>query len=369
MAAVLARFGPVDVVTTGFDHVRKRHKPPEIWPVARRVAQLPTPAYPRNVSVRRFWSHLVFARRALHFAAAHAAEYDVVYATAPLSSLASAAFARLSHAVRILDVVDVWPDVLPFPPVVRRFGAPAFHAWKAHFAEACRRADVLLAVSDAFLDEGRRWFRGDAERAQRFYIGHPAFPSTGGARVDSGRRRVAYVGNIGTLYDFDTLLDALDAPELRGTYQLDVIGGGDRDRWLRGELRRRGLAHHHWGVVHAPEVLGPILGQCHVGFNGYRNTSAAFSYKATTYLAAGLPLLNSMGGDLATLVRDRQLGANYAEGDCDSLRGAIAGLGSQDQGAVRARCRTFFAEELESARVDAQLQEFLTSVLGARPQP
>ena len=369
MAEVLAAFGPVDVVTTSFDHARKRQKPPEHWPVARRVVQLPTPAYSANVSARRFWSHVMFARRALQFAAAHTGDYDVVYATAPLSSLAAAAFAHFPRALRILDIVDVWPDVLPFPPKVRRYGAPAFRAWKAQFTNACRRADVLLAVSDRFLDEGRRWFHGSTQYARRFYIGHPRFPSGSVVTANTDRRRVAYVGNIGTLYDFETLLDALSTPGIRERYHLDVIGDGDRDAWLRRALIRREIAHRHWGAVHAPDVVGPILAGCDVGFNGYRNTTAAFSYKATTYLAAGIPILNSMGGDLAALVRDRQLGANYADGDVESLRFALRELESRNQDAARERCRTFFAQELESTQVAAQVRGFVADLLAGRVMP
>ena len=362
LAEALARFGPVDVVTTSFDHGRKAPKPPERWPAVARVVHLPTPAYRSNVSAARFRSHVAFARAALAYVRARAGDYDVVYATAPLNLLASGAFAAAPRALRILDVVDVWPDVLPFPPAVRRLGWPLFAAWKALFARACRHADVLLAVSDRFLDEGRRWFRGPDARARRFYIGHPALPAGGPARPGP-RRGLAYVGNIGHLYDFGTLLDALSGPALRDTWELHVVGQGDRDAWLRSELARRGVAHVHHGVVTDPAPLGAILARCDAGFNGYRNTSAAFSYKATTYLAAGLPLVNSMGGDLAALVRDRGLGANYAEGDVGALVGAVQQVAEADRAALRARCRRFFAEEIEVGAVADRLHAFLAAHL------
>jgi len=364
LAEVLGRFGPVDVVTTDFDHARKSRKPPPREPGAGRVLQLPTPAYRTNVSVARFRSHVGFAREALRFVRAHARDYDVLYATAPLNLLAAGAFAAAPGALRILDVVDVWPDVLPFPPAARRVGYPLFAAWKALFARACERADLLLAVSDRFLDEGRRWFRGPDACARRFYIGHPALPVGGTARV-GGRRGLAYVGNIGQLYDFETLLDALSRPGLRDGWELHVVGLGDRDAWLRAELARRGIAHVHHGVVTDPARLGAVLARCDAGFNGYRNTSAAFSYKATTYLAAGLPLVNSMGGDLAALVGDRGLGANYGEGDIDGLVGALGQVAAADPAELRARCRGFFDEEIEAGAVAERLHAFLAAHLAA----
>lgn len=367
LARVLARFGPVDVVTTDFDHARKRPRGAEsMTGDGHRVTVVPTPPYARNVSVSRFRSHVAFARRAAAWARPRLAGYDVVYATAPLATLAADAFAHAPSAVRILDVVDVWPDVLPFPPLVRRVGWPAFALWKRQFARACARADVLLAVSDAFLAEGERRFRGGARR--RFYIGHPPLPGDADTTRDAAARRgrVAYVGNVGQLYDFDALLDALAAPERRGRFELHVVGAGDRDAWLRAELARRGIAHVHHGVVHDPTVLGPLLAACDVGFNGYRNTTASFSYKATTYLAAGLPIVNSMPGDLHALVERRGLGANYAQGDALALGAALDAVVAAPAAEIRARCRRFFDVEIRSDAVDDAIAAFVAEVLASR---
>ena len=365
LAAALARFGPVDVVTTSFEHARKAERGPQEWATVRRIVQLPTPAYRANVSVARFRSHITFARAALRYIRARRPEYDVVYATTPLNLLAAGAFAAAPHALRILDVVDVWPDVLPFPAAARRLGWPVFAAWKRLFAQACRRADVLIAVSDEFLREGRRWFRGPESATRRFYPGDAVLP-TGGARPSPGPRRIAYVGNVGHLYDFEPLLDVLSRPAQRGRWALDVVGRGDRDDWLRGELTRRDIPHTHHGVVSDPARLGAILGACAVGFNGYRNTTASFSYKATTYLAAGLPLLNSMEGDLGALVHARGLGANYRGGDPDSLARGLEDLAAANPDVLGARCRYFFRTELDVATIADQVHAFLASQLAAR---
>lgn len=367
VAEVLGTFGPVDVVTTDFDHALKARKPRDPWHGARRLDYLPTPAYARNVSPSRFWSHVAFSRRALALVRARRGEYDLVYATAPFNLLAAGAFSEAAGALRVLDVVDIWPDVLPFPAALRRAARPAFAAWKALFTAACRRADVLMAVSDLFLAEARESFRGGDAAARRVYIGHP---SVGAGSEPVGPApaapfRLAYVGNIGRLYDFETLLDACEAPALRGRIELQVIGRGDREGWLRGELERRGIAHAWLGVVTRREALAAALGGCHAGFNGYANTTAAFSYKATTYLAAGLPLVNSMSGDLRRLVEERGLGANYRAGDASSLAGALTALAGADLTAMRARCASFFAVEIDADVVRRRIREFLAERIAA----
>ena len=126
VAEALAGLGAVDLVTGDFDHQRKSRRPAESWSVVRRIVQLPTPAYRSNVSVRRFVSHLVLSIRAARYVRANAARYTAVYVSAPIALLAAWAFASGSVRLRILDVVDVWPDSLPFPRWLRLLGWPGF---------------------------------------------------------------------------------------------------------------------------------------------------------------------------------------------------------------------------------------------------
>jgi glycosyltransferase involved in cell wall biosynthesis len=141
--------------------------------------------------------------------------------------------------------------------------------------------------------------------------------------------------------------------------QLWIVGDGDRREWLLGELKRRNISHRYFGSVYDPQQLGDILCRAHLGFNGYVNTSAAFSTKASTYMSAGLPLLNSMGGDLQRLVMERGLGFNYTGGDRDSLAACLAGLNPALLGSMSSNCRQFFASELDRNRVREEMYRFL----------
>ena len=359
-AEVLAEFGPVDVYTTAFDHSTKRARRVEQAPAFRRVDYVPSPPYRSNVSPGRLLSHSVFSARAAARFARRRSAYDLVYATAPLSELALAAFRLSRTRVKVLDVVDIWPDVLPFSDRLRRAAGPAFRAWRATFDRAVASADAVAAVSDRFLDEARPHFRGDPSRARRFYIGGDAVPTAGVAK--DPLLTVAYVGNIGHLYDFDALVEAAGDPSVRGRVQVFVVGDGDRRPALLAALADRGVPHTYFGPVYDPVRLGGILGRCHLGFNGYLNTTAAFSYKANTYLGAGLPLLNSMGGDIWSLVDRHDLGYNYAQGSAaellQALRAAIgAGVG------LASNVDEFFARELSLPVVRSQIRSFVEDLL------
>lgn len=358
----LARLGPVDVLTTGFDHFRKHHKDGQGVAGADRVACISVPGYRANAGPARFLSHLVFALGAARWYRARRESYDLVYATSPLSFAAWLAFRVSAPACRVLDVIDIWPDTLPFPDVSRRALAPLFALWRATFAAAVRRADRLLTVNDRFLHDAHVYFHGDAQATMRLYLAHARLPVEKGRR--ESRPTLVYVGNIGHVYDFETLLDALSRPALRERWQLFIVGEGDRRAWLLNELQRRGIAHEYFGQVFENAPLARILERAHAGFNGFHASSASFSYKAATYLAAGLPIINSMGGDLNERVRLQGLGCNYRAGDAVDLARCLRDFDVTDTD-VNERCRKFFETELNEDVVLERLHAFLST--GIRP--
>ena len=360
VASVLAEFMSVDVVTSDFDHGQKAKLEHRNYEQYEQVVYLETRPYRSNVGAARLISHLLFAFKAAVYFRKNRDRYDVVYVSAPLNVLAWLIFKLAGTKTKIIDVVDIWPDVLPFPPLLRRLLAPAFGLWKWFFKSAVALADLVMAVSDEFINEAAT-YANDSAKVKRFYIGHERFePAVAKQQVFT----VAYVGNIGHLYDFDTLLDVLSDDDLRNSMQIFVIGKGDRQEWFVGELERRKIQHRFFGVVFEPHRLGKILRSCHVGFNGYINTTAAFSYKAATYLAAGLPLVNSMTGDLQHLVSEHELGENYEGGNRQQLRDGLLRLCRNGTTTMADNCERFFASQVESSKIAADMKDFFASNIG-----
>ncbi|MES9902890.1 MAG: glycosyltransferase family 4 protein [Sedimenticola sp.] len=365
IAEVLAEFGTVDIVTTSFDHQAKKLKVPFQYDDRRTMYYVPTLAYRHNVSLGRFLSHFFFSIRAWIFYLKRKNKYDVVYATLPLNLLAMLVFLSCPSKHRIVDVVDIWPDVLPFPVALRKVLRPFFSVWKQSFAWAVKHCDMLLTVSDRFFEESYRYFQGDLSDAHRIYIGCQRIPCKKPPLDD--RLTIVYIGNIGHLYDFQTLLDVLATTPRK--VRLFLIGDGDRKEWLLQELKTLQIEFQYFGSVYDEKHLSEILSQCDVGFNGYRNTTAAFSYKANTYFAASLPILNSMSGDLEHLVVEHGLGFNYSSGSSDSLRTMINGCTKDVLEVCSQNVERFFEAEIELKQVKARLREnFQTTLECSRDQ-
>jgi glycosyltransferase involved in cell wall biosynthesis len=347
----------VDVVMSDFDHSQKVRLEHRNYEQYEQVVYLETRPYRSNVGAARLISHLLFAFKATAYFTKNRDRYDVVYVTVPLNVLAWLVFMLAGTKTKIIDVVDIWPDVLPFPRNVRRALSPIFAVWKWFFKSAVVKADMVMAVSDTFADEAAIYANEQAS-VKRFYIGQK--------RLESEVPKqpiftIAYVGNLGRLYDFDTLLDVLAEETLRNKVQLYVIGTGNREEWLVAELRRRKLHYHFWGAVFEPARLADILRSCHVGFNGYINTTAAFSYKAATYFAAGLPIINSMSGDLQYLVKEHGLGENYTGGDRTQLRDCLLRFMQNGTTVMASNCEEYFTSYLESSKISADMKNFFVT--------
>ena len=353
---VLARFGDVDIVTTDFDHHRKSRKPRfQFERDGRTVYYVRTREYRRNIGVARLISHALFTYRAWQFLKTRRGQYDLVYATVPFNLLAFLSFKVFGKALRVIDIVDIWPDVLPFSKVVRRLFAPVLAIWHRSFTAAVASADLLLAVSERFLQEALPAFRGTPDAARRLYIGHALIPRL--TRGHTGRLTIAYIGNIGHLCDLQTLLDAIAA--CGDTPKLLVIGDGDKLTWLLDSVKERGIPHEYFGVVYDEARLAEILREADLGFNGYRNTDAAFSYKATSYLASGLPLLNSMSGDLHELVSEFEIGFNYRSEDVEDLGNCLRAATPATLMRLRANAEKFFSEHLDQDQLKRELESWL----------
>jgi glycosyltransferase involved in cell wall biosynthesis len=360
VSKVLSRFEDVDIVTTNFDHHTKSFKAPCVPEGNGKIYYIKTLGYKSNISMVRFLSHTLFSIKVALFYLKRRSKYDLVCVTLPLNLVALLIFPFSRNQVKLADVVDIWPDVLPFSKSFKKYLSPLFWIWKRAFRFSIAKSDVLMTVSDTFLDESVKYFKKDLNLAKRFYIGHPELSRTTVAREDE--LTIVFIGNIGHLYDFSTLLGALSLPELRGKFQLFIIGDGNKRTWLLQQLQLLSIKFKYFGIEYNENALTDILSRCDIGFNGYYNTTAAFSYKANTYIAAGLPIINSMNGDLHSIVEKCGIGYNYVAGDVMSLSECLSSASRDGLQLMAEKSSEFFKKEIDQNVIMNKMELFFNSI-------
>ena len=166
----------VDVVTSDFNHSEKVKREQWQCPPFEQIIYLEARPYHSNMSAGRLISHLFLSFKAATYFRKNRDKYDVVYATMPLNVLTWLVFTQSGAKTKIIDVVDIWPDVLPFSTNVRKVLSPIFALWKWFFKSAVAKADIVMAVSDEFIHEARIYAKKTA-KVKRFYIGHDRLTS------------------------------------------------------------------------------------------------------------------------------------------------------------------------------------------------
>jgi len=137
--------------TSDFSHAAKRRRllvaenpDPTI-----EVRMVPTKPYPRNICLRRVFSHRALAREWRRLAEAAGERPDVIVASTPPLSLCAAAldFAHANGARFIADIMDAWPETF-----YRVALAWLLSPLRSTARRIYRSADTISAVAARYLD-------------------------------------------------------------------------------------------------------------------------------------------------------------------------------------------------------------------------
>lgn len=330
----------VITVTSNYSHVKKTR----IEYDEEDIVTVRTIEYKTNTSVKRFLSHLVLSFGLFFSAIRYRTKVDCFYVTAPFA-LTAMLIKLFTKKKVIVDIVDFWPNSLPFKENL--LSSLFLSMWSSVNKFSCTIADRTISVSSNFIKL--------AERDLRDVILLSTSRKWDTREVvNRNELNVLYIGNVGRLYDFDSLVNAMFYFE--HDVVLHIVGDGDMKDLLIDKLKCRNISFVFYGVIYDADILRDVVNRCDVGFNGYLNTNASFSYKAMSYFSYGLPVINSMESDLYEFVDEYGLGVNYSEGDYVSLLNALNTFFLQDKKQLFKNVVSFFETNLERSVVSDKIQ-------------
>lgn len=145
--------------------------------------------------------------------------------------------------------------------------------------------------------------------------------------------RLVYAGNMSLSYDLETLIETVLGLD---DVTLDIAGNGpDRvrlvlkvERECQSEDERRRIRFH--GYLGEAE-LAELLRSCDVGIVPmFPESCVGMPGKLADYAAAGLRVIESLGGECQEIVEKYGVGVHYQAGDVESLARAVEGM--RDEG-------------------------------------
>lgn len=303
------------------------------------VRLVPTPSYSRNISLERVYFEIIFAVRCFSRARLEPPPDVIVTVDPPqVASLVAERLSALSGARLIVDVVDLWPELFvamapkALRPFVRLFSYPLVSLRKRNLCVA----DGVIAVNSTYARIAVEAAPKHAGSAKEVFIGidvtsteqelavarqgndYPVFPPD--------RVWAIYAGSLGENYDIRTIFGAAEILEgVNRSLGIAIAGDGPLREFAAHEAAKRSNVIF-LGSMPVNELAKAYVSSA-VALSTYAPLSTvALPVKLYDYLTAGLPIVNSLRGEMADLLKREQVGVQYEAGDASSLAAALNSL-------------------------------------------
>ena len=292
-----------------------------------------------------------------------------VYGTSPILQAIPAVLLKLLKRARlVIWVQDLWPESLEVTGFVRNKRVLGAVATVVRWLY--RRADLLLVQSEAFIAPVTAMAGG----TRVVYHPNPGEPmqaqDAGGAAaprvpLDEGAFNVVFAGNLGTVQALETVIEAADRLRASPDIRFVLVGGGSRAEWLKQEVTRRGLANVQLPGKFPSVAMPDLMRRASVllvSLSRQPILAQTVPSKLQTYLASGTPVIASLDGEGARVVREAGAGLACPAEDAAALADAILRLRAmspEQRARLGAAGRQFFARNFEPTALAERLAAWM----------
>lgn len=303
----------VKIVTTDFSH---RHKKNHDKSTFRNVDFLHVTKYKNNISLKRLFSHWLFAFKLLFYLNKNAKYYDAILCLIPTPSSALACyFYNILHGKKkkvFIDVIDLWPEgMINLSNRILHF---LLRPWKWFSQYIYRRADKIFTATEAyqlFCKKSNNKIGGCYPLGVAKVKFSDRLPQN--YSKPAGDIWVGYAGNISQGYDFSRIVQALKyIQSFYSNVKFILIGSGDMEEKIKSQLRNNKIDFIATGFLKYTDYLS-WLSFCDIGFNIYKDgTHVKQSYKFNDYVLTNTFIINNLTGETAAIINKFKVGLNIS---------------------------------------------------------
>lgn len=380
--------------TSTFDHLAKKQRFDKDTTVNilenYKIILLKTPGYCKNISIKRMWDHHIMSKRFIQ-ESANSGKPDIIFTAFPTIDLSKVAvdYGITKNVPVVVDVRDYWPDIfIPFIPKFMRWaGRLVLRRYFIQSKYIFRNATALFAHAPKFLDWGLN--RGQRKRGSfdnHFPFGYETrtygneeiqksvnFWENLGIKQDDGFFNIVFLGTIGYLFDFDTLIEAVqELTKKNSKVRLVLCGTGEKVEELK-EKAKGEIDIIFPGWVNANQIY-VLLRRSHLGVYPVYQSDVGTLFgsfdtipnKVPEYLSEGLPVACALSkGYLHDYIDTHIIGFNYSSQKellVKGIESLIQNPGLHQSMATNAR--TIFENNFRAEKVYGQLIDSLEYISG-----
>ncbi len=316
----------VEIITSSFRHTTKsqRREPAEQWPF--RITFIDEPGYPKNVCLKRFYSHRIWGKNVLKYLETRDRKPDVIYCAVPSltgPNLVSK-YCEKENIRFVIDVQDLWPEAFQMVLNIPVISNIIFSPFKAMANGIYKRADAICAVSDTYCKRAAKvnikatgtttvFLGTELTTFDKFAVENPILEKK------ENEVWLAYCGTLGSSYDLTCVIDAL---HILNDSQLRfiIMGDGPKMEEFKAYAKSRNVRAEFVGRLQY-NAMCSLLTACDITVNPIAHMAAQFIInKHADYAASGKPVVSTQErSEYRKLIEDYQMGFNCKNNDANDL--------------------------------------------------
>ena len=301
-----------------------------------KIIFVPATSYRKNIDPMRLVSEATFARN-IERRWRQEGTPDCIVVREPPQVVGHCALkiARATGAKVISDVYDLWPEFFNqvLPVRVRGRGKMLFapyYRWRKKNWDA---SDAVCALAEDYLQRALDTSPALKKRPHRIVyngIEVEEFRETMARGSDAipekpkGEVWAVYAGSLGNSYDVTCMVKAAKLLAERGSAcRIMVAGTGPLLSIVQSAHDDPSIPLTYLGKLPQSDLL-PLYERADIGLCAYAAVSnVEMPDKFYDYSAAGLPIVNSLTGEVEKVIRERNLGLTYEAGSAADLADKI----------------------------------------------
>lgn len=330
--------------SSNFDHQKKlfRYNKNKIINYSSKLSfhLIDSPGYQKNISISRFYDHLVLAVNLNKVINQKKDKPDVVFIGYPPIEI-SYVMARWLHKQNIpyiLDIKDQWPDLIVeiFPKKIHFLIKLILFPYYYCFKQTIKKATSVTSMSNSFINWSLKVSKKENNQLNK------VIPLVSNKKKINNHNKILsnkwcdeheifnnhsfnilFLGSLSRSFDFETLIKC--AKNIKNI-NINFIICGD------GELKKnfiessKGLINIKFTGWIDRNKISAIASRSNVAIAPYKNMNNFkdnIPNKIIDYISFGLPILSPLKGEVASLIKKKEIGMSYKDGSSISLKKKI----------------------------------------------
>lgn len=292
----------VEIITTTFAHLKKKQRKTDVklyCSIPYKYTMLQEPGYPRNVCLKRFYSHYIFGKNLTNYLETME-KPDAIIAAVPSLDVGTAAgnYCSKYHIPFIVDIQDLWPEAFKLVIKIPVISDLVFIPMTLQANRFYRQADRVIAVSETYMKRGLHSSKD--KNGLCVYLGTDLGTFDESCRnvyveKPDGELWIVYAGTLGHSYNIEIIFDALNqlTDGVEQNVVFHIFGDGpylERFQEYANNCKIQSVFH---GRIDYPTMVANLC-KSDIAVNPIvKGAAQSIINKHADYAAAGLPVVNT----------------------------------------------------------------------------